>query len=95
MQTSASAGARVGSSAPTLRSFNRFELKYLASQRLAERLREELTARLDADLHSSAGSYPVWSRYYDTEDLRFYWEKIEGIRFRRKLRIRHYGLPAS
>jgi hypothetical protein len=24
-------------------------------------------------------------------DLRFYWEKIEGLRFRRKLRIRHYG----
>jgi hypothetical protein len=84
-----------GSSAPTLRSFNRFELKYLASQRLADRLRDELTARLDADLHSSEGTYPVWSRYYDTTDLRFYWEKIEGIRFRRKLRIRHYGLPAE
>jgi SPX domain protein involved in polyphosphate accumulation len=33
----------------------------------------------------------VWSVYYDTTALRFYWEKIEGLRFRRKLRIRHYG----
>ena len=37
----------------------------------------------------------MWSRYYDTRDLRFYWEKIEGIRFRRKLRIRHYGRPSD
>ena len=27
----------------------------------------------------------------DTRRLRFYWEKIEGLKFRRKLRIRHYG----
>jgi SPX domain protein involved in polyphosphate accumulation len=33
----------------------------------------------------------VWSVYYDTRLLRFYWEKIEGLRFRRKLRVRHYG----
>ena len=42
------------------------------------------TARVEA-------GYGVWSLYYDTPQLRFYWEKIEGIRFRRKLRIRHYG----
>jgi SPX domain protein involved in polyphosphate accumulation len=33
----------------------------------------------------------VWSVYYDTTGLRFYWEKIEGLKFRRKLRVRHYG----
>jgi SPX domain protein involved in polyphosphate accumulation len=73
-----------------LRAFNRFELKYLADRPLVARLREELVARLDAD---SFGSYAVWSRYYDSRDLRFYWEKIDGVRFRRKLRIRHYGPP--
>jgi hypothetical protein len=77
----------------SLRAFNRFELKYLVDQQLAERLRGELHARLDPDAHSTAGSYQVWSRYYDTRDLRFYWEKIDGIRFRRKLRIRYYGRP--
>jgi hypothetical protein len=73
-----------------LRAFNRFELKYLADRPLVARVREELVARLDAD---SFGSYAVWSRYYDSRDLRFYWEKIDGVRFRRKLRIRHYGPP--
>ncbi len=75
----------------SLRAFNRFELKYLADQRLVMALRTELTGRLDHDVNSRAGSYTVWSTYYDTRDLRFFWEKIEGIRFRRKLRIRHYG----
>ena len=54
-------------------------------------LREELASRLDLDSHGSDGGYGVWSVYYDTPRLRFYWEKIEGLRFRRKLRIRHYG----
>jgi SPX domain protein involved in polyphosphate accumulation len=46
---------------------------------------------MERDSHSSATGYGVWSVYYDTTDLRFYWEKIEGLRFRRKLRVRHYG----
>jgi len=37
----------------------------------------------------------VTSLYYDTADLRFYWEKIEGSRFRRKLRMRLYGEPSE
>jgi hypothetical protein len=76
-----------------IRTFNRYELKYVVDQQALARLRPELTARLDADSHGRLGSYPVWSRYYDTYDLRCYWEKIDGIRFRRKLRIRHYGAP--
>ncbi len=79
----------------SLRAFNRFELKYLVDQRVASALRTELAGRLDYDPNSRAGSYTVWSRYYDTRDLRFYWEKIEGIRFRRKLRVRHYGRPSD
>ncbi|GAA0224520.1 polyphosphate polymerase domain-containing protein [Cryptosporangium japonicum] len=46
---------------------------------------------MDADAHGGTAGYGVWSVYYDTTDLRFYWEKIEGLRFRRKLRLRHYG----
>jgi SPX domain protein involved in polyphosphate accumulation len=30
------------------------------------------------------------SLYYDTQDYRFYREKIEGLKFRRKVRIRRY-----
>lgn len=74
-----------------LHSFNRYEIKYLLPSTRLPRLREELTARLDLDSHGANGGYGVWSAYYDTRDLRFYWEKIEGLKFRRKLRVRHYG----
>jgi len=79
----------------SLRSFNRFELKYLIGRDQIGAVRSDLADNLDPDPHSPDGAYAVWSRYYDTADLKFYWEKIDGIRFRRKLRIRHYGGPAS
>lgn len=36
------------------------------------------------------GFYDIASLYYDTPDLAFMRSKREGIKFRRKLRIRHY-----
>ena len=75
----------------SLHAFNRFEIKYLISAASIPQLRAELESRLDRDSHSSAEGYGVWSVYYDTTSLRFYWEKIEGLRFRRKIRVRHYG----
>lgn len=77
--------------ASRLHAFNRFELKYLVPVEQAAAIRDELGERMDRDLNSPAGGYGVWSLYYDTPQLRFYWEKIEGLKFRRKLRIRHYG----
>ena len=58
-------------------------------------MREELNAHMDSDVNSPIGGYPVTSLYYDTQSLRFYWEKIEGLKFRRKLRIRLYGCPSD
>ncbi|WP_206320608.1 polyphosphate polymerase domain-containing protein [Streptomyces zingiberis] len=78
-----------------MRSFNRFELKYLVPVEEAADIRDELAGRMDHDPHSPAGGYGVWSLYYDTPGLRFYWEKIEGLKFRRKLRVRHYGAPET
>ncbi|MCQ4205748.1 polyphosphate polymerase domain-containing protein [Streptomyces longispororuber] len=77
--------------ASRLHAFNRFELKYLVPVDQAAGIRDELAARMDTDPHSPVGGYGVWSLYYDSPELRFYWEKIEGLKFRRKLRIRHYG----
>ncbi|MFR9727025.1 polyphosphate polymerase domain-containing protein [Streptomyces sp. MS19] len=74
-----------------LHAFNRYEIKYLVPAADVPALRDELAVRLDTDAHCPPGGYGVWSLYYDTPSLRFYWEKIEGIKFRRKLRIRHYG----
>ncbi|SFE05979.1 VTC domain-containing protein [Actinacidiphila alni] len=77
--------------ASRLHAFNRFELKYLVPVEQAAEIRDELAERMDRDLHSPVGGYGVWSLYYDTPQLRFYWEKIDGLKFRRKLRIRYYG----
>ncbi|KAB8194622.1 VTC domain-containing protein [Nonomuraea phyllanthi] len=74
-----------------LHAFNRYEIKYLVDTAEAAELREEIGQRLDPDRHSGDRGYGIWSVYYDTRQLRFYWEKIEGLKFRRKLRVRHYG----
>lgn len=103
-----SPGGRVGSAedvptSPTgyqqtaskLHAFNRYEIKYFVDELKVPELRRELAARMDTDPFSPHGGYPVTSLYYDTPDLRFYWEKIEGLKFRRKLRLRLYGQPAA
>ncbi|MDI5937916.1 polyphosphate polymerase domain-containing protein [Micromonospora sp. DH13] len=74
-----------------LHAFNRYEIKYLVDAAKVPGLRRELAARMAPDSFAGTAGYGVWSVYYDTADLRFYWEKIEGLRFRRKLRVRHYG----
>ncbi len=78
-----------------LHAFNRYELKYLVPATQIAEVRAELAARMEVDHHSGPGGYDVWSLYYDTRRLRFYYEKIEGLKFRRKLRIRRYGEPAE
>lgn len=81
--------------ASRLHAFNRYEIKYLIDEYAVPELRAALAARMESDPFSPAGGYPVNSVYYDTPDLRFYWEKIEGLRFRRKLRMRLYGNPGD
>ena len=74
-----------------IRKFNRFELKYLLPIEAAGTFRHELSAYLKPDSYGDGeGHYVVSSLYYDSPGYRFYWEKMEGIKFRRKLRIRHY-----
>ena len=70
--------------------FNRFEMKYLVPEANVPALRADIAQHLGTDPLASE-PYRVESLYFDTADLRFYWEKLDGIKFRRKLRIRHYG----
>lgn len=74
------------------RTFNRFEAKYLLPQREIPGLVSELDGYVSPDPHGEgAWGYPVSSVYWDSADLAMFWEKIEGIKFRRKLRFRSYG----
>ncbi|MDX9955991.1 MAG: polyphosphate polymerase domain-containing protein [Anaerolineae bacterium] len=78
-----------------IRSFNRFELKYLVTLRKAENFKRALNAYLQPDGNGNGcGAYELASLYFDSPDYRCYWEKVDGIKFRRKLRIRRYGTGA-
>ncbi len=79
--------------ASALHRFNRYEIKYYLPENKIPEFREKIRERMGEDIHKNACSRRVSSIYYDSRDLRFYWEKIEGLRFRRKLRIRAYGEP--
>jgi len=75
----------------TIRKFNRFELKYMITLQQAERLKLPLRRYLVPDEHGNgSGRYALSSLYYDSPDLRCYQEKLDGLKFRRKLRIRCY-----
>ncbi len=75
----------------TIRKFNRFELKYLLTLKQAEQFKTGLRNYLIPDEHgNNNGRYALSSLYYDSPGLRCYWEKENGIKFRRKLRLRRY-----
>jgi len=73
-----------------IRSRERFELKYLLSREQAAALFAEVAPYMEEDFHGGGEAYAITSLYYDTTDLHCYWEKIDGLKYRRKLRIRHY-----
>jgi SPX domain protein involved in polyphosphate accumulation len=71
---------------------DRFELKYLLNQAQREAMMAALADSMSSDQQGDEkGRYAVTSLYYDTPDHRAYWDKLEGHRFRRKVRIRVYG----
>ncbi len=75
-----------------MKRFNRFELKYSITAAQCEAVKRDLADHMLPDGNSADdGFYDIASLYYDTPDLAFMRSKREGIKFRRKLRIRHYG----
>jgi len=74
------------------RSANRFELKYLVPQRQVGELARSLEPYMRPDANwENEGGYPIHSVYWDSDEWTLFWEKIEGLKDRRKLRIRRYS----
>jgi len=70
----------------------RHELKYLITSDSKDFLLEYWRRYLGADPHTRKMALsPVMSQYYDSPDLRFYEEKLDGVGFRNKVRMRCYG----
>ena len=73
---------------------SRFELKYLVSEDTALQIRDFVRSYLEMDEYSVGRpnySYPVHSLYLDSDDLKTYWETINGNKNRFKLRLRYYS----
>lgn len=70
----------------------RLEYKYLIDDLKIEQFRRELRPYvIDDDFYNGDNLYVVRSIYFDTHKLKYYWERIDGIRKRKKLRIRGYN----
>ncbi|MDH3523668.1 MAG: polyphosphate polymerase domain-containing protein [Acidobacteriota bacterium] len=71
----------------------REELKYVVHHSTAATLLERWSRHLTHDPYADSYGYtPVLSQYYDTPDLAFYFEKLDGIEFRCKVRLRTYDV---
>lgn len=71
----------------------RDELKYIITTNDRNYLIEMWRMRLEKDPHTDhCAMTPILSQYYDSPNLRFYEEKLDGIGFRNKVRLRTYGM---
>lgn len=79
---------------PDLMQLQRFELKFRASDTVAQAVRANVSRRLDPDPFGADqpdGAYPIHSLYLDSPSLALYHSTINGDRNRIKLRIRYYN----
>ena len=75
-----------------IKDFNRLELKYLLPHEQVEEFVGALGPYLVSDPNSGPdGGYPIYSVYADSPRLACFWEKVEGLKYRRKVRFRRYG----
>jgi hypothetical protein len=74
----------------------RYERKYLVPNHCLDRLRSRLRTFVIPDLNADSNTdippqYTVRSIYFDNRNLDCYYEKVEGLKDRKKLRIRAYN----
>lgn len=73
----------------------RFERKYLVQNNMLEDIRKRLSTFLIPDsmaiVTGTISEYTVRSIYFDSHNYNSYYEKVEGIKIRKKLRIRGYN----
>ncbi len=76
--------------------FRRYELKHHVPCSERETIRDIILPHVRHDPHCEdrpEWRYTVRSVYFDTEDLQFYFEKMDSVKVRKKLRVRTYDRP--
>jgi hypothetical protein len=74
---------------------HRFEFKYPLDQARYAAIKEEIMNYVEYDSYCLAHpdkAYMVYSLYYDNPDSGAFWEKIDGVKNRKKFRFRIYDL---
>lgn len=70
----------------------RHELKYEVSIADADEFYKDIEPYCKPDPHvGKTGAYEIASIYYDTSNLRFYYDREESVGYRRKIRLRTYN----
>lgn len=71
----------------------RNEIKFIINKNMAEVLKQRLNliASIDTNSYNSDNSYLIRSLYFDNEDSSAYYEKMDGVEYRKKYRIRIYN----
>lgn len=71
----------------------RNEIKFIISKTMAEVLKQRLSLIMSVDTNSynSDNSYLIRSLYFDNENSDAYYEKMDGVEYRKKYRIRIYN----
>ena len=71
----------------------RHELKFKISNAAAEVLKQKLSLIMgfDSNAYYEDGSYLIKSLYFDDRDSKSYYEKMDGVLYRKKYRIRIYN----
>jgi hypothetical protein len=76
----------------------RLEYKFLVNNADLNKLRNRLLPFVELDPFVKEGSsneYVVRSIYYDTSNFDYYYEKIDGYKIRKKLRVRSYDKASN
>lgn len=72
---------------------SRFELKYVLNEETAKQVGAYVSSFMDLDencIGQPRNSYVVHSLYVDSDEMKTYWDTINGNKNRFKLRIRYY-----
>lgn len=70
---------------------SRYEIKFRLTHEQKLRFLSASLFGLRADPHGCDACYRVTSVYFDSPAFDFYWEKVDGVSIRKKLRLRYYG----
>ena len=73
----------------------RYELKFPVETAEKDRFLSAVREELEPDPHCVDSAYRVSSLYFDSADLRAYWEKLDGEEIRSKYRLRFYSRESS